>query len=175
MELLAKKINIAFIVATLLFTSVAVFGVVGSVEGNNHVVQCGGDGAHYDRSFDHIQCDDQNTKKVSCNKADDIQHALQGSGTESDPYTCCNPETQLCNPVDAASLDELLNNILRYLIFLTGILTVTAIIIGSILYIMSGAKSTLVSKARNVIQYALLGFVLALLARGIVSLINILF
>ena len=171
MELLAKKINIAFIVATLLFTSVAVFGVVGSVEG----AMCGE--AHYDNSLPDniIICSEGDTNKVSCNTVEGIQYALQGSGTESDPYTCCNPKTQLCNPVDAASLDELLNNILRYLIFLTGILTVTAIIIGSILYIMSGAKSTLVSKARNVIQYALLGFVLALLARGIVSLINILF
>ena len=170
MELLAKKINIAFIVATVLFTTVAVFGVVGSVEGA--ILECprdSGSGVYYDTDTG-ADCDDGDDGKVSCG-----DNVIQNSGTESDPHTCCNSESQICNPVNASSLEDLLNDILGYLIFLTGILTVTAIIVGSILYILSGANSAFVSKAKTVIKYALLGFVIALLARGIVSLINILF
>ena len=138
MELLAKKINIAFIVATLLFTSVAVFGVAGSVEGQ----------------------DDSSSGNGVATTGD-------ANGEECDSF-------RICNPLESESLEDLLNRILEYLIFIAGSLTVTTIVLGGILYIVSGVSDN-TAKARKMIQYSIGGLVLVLLARGIVSLVTILF
>ena len=157
MALLAKKNNILFIVVTLALVASVVFGGVGEVgvDGENTVDS---DAVH----FDNGQC------HGLCNSDDGIGNPPTKVGENC---YCGFP-----NPIQDDNITDFINRILNYLAFATGTLAVSAIIIAGILYIVSGAggKTDLKSKAKGIIKYTILGFVLVLSARGIVALINIL-
>jgi len=65
--------------------------------------------------------------------------------------------------------DGLVKIIVNTLLFILGAISVIVIIIGGILYTLSGGDSNSVTKAKNTILYAVIGLVVALLAYAIVN------
>jgi uncharacterized membrane protein len=65
--------------------------------------------------------------------------------------------------------DGLLKIIVNTLLFILGAISVIVIIIGGILYTVSGGDSSNITKAKNTILYAVIGLVVALMAFPIVN------
>jgi uncharacterized membrane protein len=62
-----------------------------------------------------------------------------------------------------------LKTLINTLLFIIGILAVIVIIIGGIMYTLSAGDSSKVTRAKNMIIYALVGLVIAFLAYAIVN------
>lgn len=68
-----------------------------------------------------------------------------------------------------AKINNTIENIVRILSVVVGIIAVIMIIVGGFLYITSGGDSSKTKNARNTIVYALIGLVIAVLAQVIVG------
>jgi hypothetical protein len=62
-----------------------------------------------------------------------------------------------------------IKNVINVLLYLLGAAAVIVIVIGGIMYATSGGESANVTKAKNMILYAVVGLVIALLAYAIVN------
>jgi hypothetical protein len=67
------------------------------------------------------------------------------------------------------SAGDAIKNVVNVLLYLLGATAVIVIVIGGIMYATSGGESANVTKAKNMILYAVIGLVLALLAYAIVN------
>lgn len=67
------------------------------------------------------------------------------------------------------SSDGFIKNIVNTLLFVSGLVSVLAIIIGGIMFVISGGNSANVAKAKNTILYAVIGLIVAILAFAIVN------
>lgn len=66
--------------------------------------------------------------------------------------------------IPTVSADQVLNNTLNIVYFLAGTIAVIVIIIGSITFVTSAGNSANVTKAKNMILYAVIGLVIVLAA-----------
>ena len=69
--------------------------------------------------------------------------------------------------VPTVSADSVIGNVLNAVYYMIGIAAVIAIIVGGIMYATSGGDSNQITKAKNVILYAVIGVIVTLLAFGI--------
>jgi len=67
------------------------------------------------------------------------------------------------------SAGDAIKNVVNVLLYLLGATAVIVIVVGGIMYATSGGESANVTKAKNMIMYAVIGLVLALLAYAIVN------
>jgi TRAP-type C4-dicarboxylate transport system permease small subunit len=67
------------------------------------------------------------------------------------------------------SAGDAIRNVVNVLLYLLGATAVIVIVVGGIMYSTSGGESANVTKAKNMIMYAVIGLVLALLAYAIVN------
>jgi len=74
-----------------------------------------------------------------------------------------------CTPPPLSGPEEIITKITNIVLFITGIAAVIAIIFGGIQYILSDGDSAKINAAKNTILYAVIGLVVALLAKVIVS------
>ena len=179
MALSAKKINIAFIVATVLFTSVAVFGVGESVRGA--ICSSGTTGnstqKYYDDATTEIP-DSGDCDSIKCKdgfKGSSEQKTPIGNGDAGNPFKCpvCDQETAFCNPLQSNTFEDLLNSIIRYLGIIGGSLVVIIVVWGGIQYIIAGESPDKRTKAFNTIKWGLIGFGIVLLAGALISVVRL--
>ncbi|MDO4870553.1 MAG: hypothetical protein Q3996_00425 [Candidatus Saccharibacteria bacterium] len=64
------------------------------------------------------------------------------------------------------------NNVVNFLLFLIGIISVIMIIYGGIQYSLSAGDSSKVTSAKNTILYAIVGLIVAMLAFAIVNFVT---
>lgn len=92
-----------------------------------------------------------------------------GAAGALDSVCANNPgDSAVCNNKDDSS-GSLVGAIVNTLLFAVGAISVLAIIIGGILYVLSAGNSGSVTKAKNTIFYAIIGLVVAFLAYAIVN------
>lgn len=91
------------------------------------------------------------------------QRGVDATGTKNN--TCGESGDQPCN------IGHTLKTIINVLLFIIGSLAVIMIIIGGIRYVISNGDSSQITNAKNTIQYAVIGLVVALLAYAIVNFI----
>lgn len=92
-----------------------------------------------------------------------------GAAGALDSVCANNPgDSAVCDNKDASS-DGFVGAIVNTLLFAIGAISVIAIIIGGILYVISAGNSGSVTKAKNTIFYAIIGLVVAFLAYAIVN------
>lgn len=67
------------------------------------------------------------------------------------------------------TVNQLLTNIINILIYVAGIASVIVIIIGGIMYIVSGGNESNTKRAKDAILYAVIGLIISLAAFAIVN------
>ena len=72
------------------------------------------------------------------------------------------------NPINATSFPDLLNTIASWLIYLAIPVATGAIIFSGIQYMTAGGDENKLKSAKNTLTYAILGFILVLIAKGLV-------
>lgn len=84
----------------------------------------------------------------------------------------CNGVTNntVCNATTTdTSVSKIIKNVVNVLLYLLGAAAVIVIVIAGIMYVSSGGETTSVTKAKNMLLYAVVGLVIALLAYAIVN------
>lgn len=71
--------------------------------------------------------------------------------------------------VSENSLWDTVRNIINLIIGILGVVAVIMIVIGGVTYVTSSGEAANVTKAKNIIMYAIIGLVVALLAYAIVN------
>lgn len=84
---------------------------------------------------------------------------LGDAGTQQD----CAEDT------DGSTIDSIVEQVVNFLSWIVGIISVIMIIVGGFRYITSGGDSTKITSAKNTIIYALIGLILVALAQFIVN------
>lgn len=81
-----------------------------------------------------------------------------------------NPgESAVCSNRDKKSSGDLVGSIVNTLLFVMGVVSVLAIIIGGFSYTISSGNAASVTKAKNTILYAIIGLVVSFSAYAIVN------
>lgn len=76
------------------------------------------------------------------------------------------------NPLSANSIEELIDSLINAIFWLAVVIVPLIIIIGAIYYIISGGSPEKIKTAKNIILYAVIGFAIVLLAKGLISMIK---
>ncbi len=69
-------------------------------------------------------------------------------------------------------IEELLNNITNYLFYLSFPIATLMIIIAGVMFVTSGGNSDKITKAKNLLIYVGIGFLIIVLANGVVELVT---
>jgi hypothetical protein len=78
----------------------------------------------------------------------------------NDPGTNWN-ECDACGP---CSLILMMQLVIEFLVRISGIFATLAIILGGFVYVLAGGVSSIISKAKSMIKYSLVGFITILIA-----------
>jgi hypothetical protein len=84
------------------------------------------------------------------------------SGATSSTVVCKSTTTD-------TSVSTVIKNVINTLLYLLGAAAVIVIVIAGILYVTSGGETAGVTRAKNMLLYAVVGLVIALLAYAIVN------
>ena len=76
------------------------------------------------------------------------------------------------NPLKAETFEELISNIINFIFYIAIALIPLMVIIGAFYILTAGGEEKRVTVGKNIITYAIIGFAIVLLARGIVSVIK---
>jgi hypothetical protein len=83
----------------------------------------------------------------------------------------CSGQTNntVCNATAKDDVKTVIKNIINTLLYVLGAVAVIVIVIAGILYVISGGETANVTKAKNMLLYAIIGLVVAILAYAIVN------
>ena len=88
-----------------------------------------------------------------------------GSGnTPSVPQTGGNQSSGFANPIGETTIEGVLGRIMNYLKSIAGALAVLFIIVGGVMYMISGGNKEMAERAKKTVLYALVGLVIVLVA-----------
>lgn len=86
-------------------------------------------------------------------------------------WTGTNPpsgKTCLCSPIGSKTIEDLLDNVINYIWWFATAIVPIMIVYGAFTFMTAGDSVEKVSKAKNIIMYAIIGYAIVLFARGIV-------
>lgn len=75
----------------------------------------------------------------------------------------------LSNPIDSQSFEDLLDKIIDWILDIAMVLAPLVIVYGGLVYITAAGDTSKISQAKKIILYAVLGFILALLAKSLIG------
>lgn len=78
----------------------------------------------------------------------------------NDPATTWNE----CNACGPCSLILMMQLIIEFLVKISGVIATLAVIVGGFVYILAGGVPAIISKAKSMIKYSLVGFIIILIA-----------
>ena len=78
----------------------------------------------------------------------------------------------ICNPIDADSFEEIINNIVDFIYTISLAIVPLMIVWAGVLYVTSGGDPKKVETAKNIILYTLAGFAVILLSKGFIAIIE---
>lgn len=93
--------------------------------------------------------------------------AIDVTGDVCDDPTISS-QSAICASKDE-TVDSFFKNLVNTLLYIIGALSVLMIIIGGLRYTISGGSAEAIKSAKNIIMYAIIGLVVALLAYAIVN------
>lgn len=86
---------------------------------------------------------------------------------ESGPAVIC-----VNSPLKYTKIEDIIENVLNYVFYGALIIAPLMIIIGAILFMTSGGNPGMVDKAKKIIFWSIIGFLIITASRGIISLIR---
>lgn len=101
--------------------------------------------------------------------------AANATSTVFDTACDGNEDTALCQQKKDSDVVASVRKVINTLLYILGAIAVLIIIVGGILYVVSGGDAANVKKAKDTIMYAVIGLVVALLAYAIVNYVVTLF
>lgn len=96
-------------------------------------------------------------------------NSLIKGGTKKDP-----PENQvcICDPLGGATFEGIVGNLIDFIFNIAIILVPLVILAGAFMFVTAGGNPEQANKARKTITWAVVGFVVALLSKGIFEMIK---
>ena len=91
------------------------------------------------------------------------------TGTPLDPPP---GEFCLCSPIEATSVEALIENITNWIYWIAIVVAPLMIVIGAILFMTSAGDPTKVQRAKKLIFWTVIGFAIILFSRGLIALIK---
>lgn len=85
-------------------------------------------------------------------------------GVAAQTTTCTDSSCIFTNPIAFSTVTDLLNSVLNNLMGLIATVAVLFIVIGGIMYVMSGGNSDMITRAKKTWTYAIIGLAIALAA-----------
>ena len=79
---------------------------------------------------------------------------------------------ELPNPIQSDNFYDLLNSIANALIYLSGPIAAGAIIYAGYIYMSSGGDENEIEKAKNILTWTIIGFMIILTSKGLVLVIK---
>lgn len=76
------------------------------------------------------------------------------------------------NPLEAGSFETIIDNLIDFIFKIAIVLAPLMIIIGGILFVTAGGNIQQIGRARKLILWTAIGFLIVLLSKGIVGIIN---
>ena len=73
------------------------------------------------------------------------------------------------NPIEATTFTQLIDMIVKWILDIAMVLAPLVIVYGGLTYMTAAGDTSKVSQARKIILYAVLGFILALLASSLIN------
>jgi hypothetical protein len=87
---------------------------------------------------------------------------------------CQEPgKTQICNPLRTTSFVGIINNILTLLFNFALVLSPIMIVVAGIMFVTAGGSPDRVSTAKRILLWTVVGFVIVILARGLIAVLRI--
>lgn len=120
-------------------------------------------------AVDIIQAQAETTTETDPGGGDEPASTADEPGDDDDDDDGDSGTVSLDNPISYDTPQELIGGIISYVMGLVGILAVAALIYGGILYLTSAGSEERVKQAKNVITYAIIGLVIAILSYVIVN------
>jgi magnesium-transporting ATPase (P-type) len=92
----------------------------------------------------------------------------------SDPNTYDHPSGQvcICNPLKAPDFETLINNIINFIFYAALAIVPLVVVIGGFNILTSGGDPKKVETGKNIIIYALVGLIVVMLAKDIITVIR---
>ena len=84
-------------------------------------------------------------------------------------YACSTDPNNIVCANSSESVDPVIKTVIRYLLIISGIVSVVMVIIGGLKYTTSNGDSAKLSSAKNTIMYAIIGVIISALAYAIVD------
>ena len=101
--------------------------------------------------------------------------AANAASTVFDTACNGNEDTALCQQKKDSDVVASVRKVINTLLYILGAVSVLIIIVGGVLYVVSGGDAASVKKAKDTIMYAVVGLVVAILAYAIVNFVISLF
>ena len=83
----------------------------------------------------------------------------------------CDPATDLCNPLQSDSFLDLINRLIDYATYFSGVVLVAIIMWAAVTISVSGSNPEKVNKARDMIKWGIIGFILVTSSNVILSIV----
>ena len=81
------------------------------------------------------------------------------------------PAAKIVNPIGAATVTQVLVNLIQWLLGISAIIAMLALIVGAMRFILAMGKEQEIVKAKSIMLWAIAGFVLIILAFVIVNVV----
>ena len=105
-----------------------------------------------------------------CNTSADCDGPLVCQG---DPGICQETDTiRICNPLQTAELTDIIDNILTILFNFALVLTPLMVVVAGIMFVTAGGSPERISTAKRILLWTAVGFMIILLARGLIAVIR---
>lgn len=78
----------------------------------------------------------------------------------------------VCNPLNTGNFEDIINNIINFILRIGIVLAPLMIIIGGFLFITAGGSVQRVDQAKKLILWTIVGFMILLLAKGILEMVK---
>jgi hypothetical protein len=79
---------------------------------------------------------------------------------------------QIVNPLEAESFEIIVDNIINFIFKIAIVLAPLMVIVGGFLFLTAGGNIQQISRARNLLIWTAIGFLIVLLSKGILAIIN---
>ncbi len=129
------------------------------------------------------ECDPNNDARecVLCEKCDideacslDAPYCVGGDGIDNDKFGTCQVIDQLtiCNPLSSIEFADIIDNIIGFIVDIAYFVAPLMVVVGGFLIITSSGDPKKLDQGKKIIIWTGVGFLIILLARGIVSIID---
>lgn len=78
----------------------------------------------------------------------------------------------ICSPIGAQTWGELIDSITTYILWIATALAPALILIGGLYFVIGGGSEEKVRRAKRIITYTIIGYVIVLFAKGLVSILQ---